>query len=75
MPVFALRTGIRRYEIHVIGRFDPRTRADSVATMVAAVKAYEGIVRSHPEQWLMFEKVWGGRSPDTIQDDVRSAVG
>jgi lauroyl/myristoyl acyltransferase len=77
VPVFALRTGIRRYEIHVIDRFDPRTQADSVATMVATVSAYERIVRAHPEQWLMFENVWGGTSADTIrpQEIVPQAAG
>jgi lauroyl/myristoyl acyltransferase len=60
VPVFALRTGIRRYEIRIIGRFDPRTPAESVAALEASVRAYEAIVREHPEQWLMFEDVWNG---------------
>src|SRR5437762_12383717 len=60
VPVFAVRTGIRRYEIRVIGRFEPRTRADSVAALMATLTAYERIVREHPEQWLMFEDVWSG---------------
>jgi lauroyl/myristoyl acyltransferase len=58
VPVFAVRTGIRRYEIRVVGRFDLRTPAESVAALEATVRAYESIVRAHPAQWLMFEPVW-----------------
>ncbi len=63
VPVFALRTGIRRYELRVVGRFDPRTPADSVAALEASVRAYETIVREHPAQWLMFEEVWPAGMP------------
>src|SRR5439155_716004 len=59
VPVFALRTGIRRYEIRVVGRFDPQTPAESVAALAATVRAYERLVREVPAQWLMFEDVWG----------------
>jgi lauroyl/myristoyl acyltransferase len=59
VPVFAVRTGIRRYEIRVVGRFDPRTPAESVAALTATVRAYEQLVREVPAQWLMFEDVWG----------------
>ncbi|HLY37222.1 MAG TPA: lysophospholipid acyltransferase family protein [Candidatus Binatia bacterium] len=58
VPVFAVRTGIRRYDIRIVGRFDPRTPAESVAALEATVRAYEEIVRAHPAQWLMFEPVW-----------------
>jgi lauroyl/myristoyl acyltransferase len=58
--VFAVRTGIRRYEIRVVDRFDPRTPADSVAALAATVQAYERLVREVPAQWLMFEDVWSG---------------
>src|SRR5438105_3800147 len=58
VPVFAVRTGIRRYEIRIVGRFDPRTPAESVAALGATVRAYEATVRAHPAQWLMFEPVW-----------------
>ncbi|HJQ85594.1 MAG TPA: lysophospholipid acyltransferase family protein [Candidatus Binatia bacterium] len=68
VPVFAVRTGIRRYEIRVVGRFDPRTPADSVAALVATVRAYEEIVRQHPAQWLMFEPVWGAAPPARERD-------
>jgi lauroyl/myristoyl acyltransferase len=61
VPVFAVRTGIRRYQIQVIGRFAPKTPADSVAALAATVRAYERLVRAVPEQWLMFEDVWGAR--------------
>src|SRR5216117_3804757 len=59
VPVFAVRTGIRRYEIRVIGRFAPKTPAESVAALAATVRAYERLVRAVPAQWLMFEDVWG----------------
>ena len=71
VPVFALRTGIRSYEIRIVRRFDPRTPAESVAALTATVRAYEALVREHPSQWLMFEDVWGwppenGREPQEI---------
>jgi len=59
VPVFAVRTGIRRYELRVMARFDPRTPADTVAALSATVELYERIVRERPSQWLMFEEVWG----------------
>src|SRR5262245_15393177 len=59
VPVFAVRTGIRRYELRVMARFDPRTPADAVAALSATVELYERIVRERPSQWLMFEEVWG----------------
>src|SRR5262245_41302116 len=58
VPVFAIRTGIRRYRLEVMGRFDPTTPAESVAALVATVRFYEDVVRAHPAQWLMFEDVW-----------------
>jgi lauroyl/myristoyl acyltransferase len=62
VPVFAVRTGIRRYQLRVAGRFDPRTPAESVAALTATVRRYEEIVREFPAQWLMFEDVWGARA-------------
>src|SRR5207244_2983465 len=59
VPVFAVRTGIRRYQIRVVGRFAPNTPAESVAALAATVRAYERLVRAVPAQWLMFEDVWG----------------
>jgi lauroyl/myristoyl acyltransferase len=58
IPVFAVRTGIRRYEMRVAGRFDPRTAADTTAAFTATVRAFERLVRERPAQWLMFEDVW-----------------
>src|SRR5579875_1834139 len=78
VPVFALRTGIRRYEFRVAGRFDPLTPADSEAALRATVAAYEALVRAVPAQWLMFDDVWetgpveAGR---TAQEMVPQAVG
>ncbi len=58
VPVFAVRLGIRRYELRTVGRFDPATPADAVAALTATVRAYERLVRERPEQWLMFDDVW-----------------
>jgi len=66
VPVFAVRTGIRRYELHVGGRFDPTTGAESLAAFTATLRAYERLVRQRPTQWLVFEDVWGdARAADT----------
>jgi len=56
--VFALRTGIRQYELRVARRFDPRTPAESVAALEATVRAYESVIRERPAQWLMVQPVW-----------------
>jgi lauroyl/myristoyl acyltransferase len=69
VPVFAVRTGIRRYELRVMGRFDPRTPADCVSALHATVAAYERLVRERPAQWLMFEEVWKESSPGSADDD------
>src|SRR5206468_2624540 len=74
VPVFALRTGIRRYEISVVGRFDPRTPAESVAALEETVRAYEAIVRAHPAQWLMFEDVWAPPAGATSYEIVPQAA-
>ena len=58
VPVFAVRTGIRRYELRTAGRFDPVTPADAVTALHATVRAYERLVRERPQQWLMFDDVW-----------------
>ncbi len=58
IPVFAIRTGVRRYEMRTPGRFDPLTPVDSAAAFTSTVRALEGLVRERPEQWLMFEDVW-----------------
>lgn len=55
---FAVRRGIRKHEVRIVGRFDPRTRADGVAALEASVRAYESLVRELPAQWLMFQPVW-----------------
>ena len=58
VPVFAVRTGLRRYEFRVAGRFDPRTPAETVAALAATTRLYEQVIRELPSQWLMFEEVW-----------------
>jgi KDO2-lipid IV(A) lauroyltransferase len=79
VAVFAVRTGIRRYELRVAARFDPRTPADAVAALTATVRAYETLVRAHPAQWLMFEDVWdaaaGPASGGTTYEMVPQAAG
>jgi Kdo2-lipid IVA lauroyltransferase/acyltransferase len=77
VPVFAVRTGIRRYELRVAARFDPRTPAESVAALAATVKLYEQVVRERPSQWLMFEDVWGEAPAGAVEArvPVRRAAG
>jgi KDO2-lipid IV(A) lauroyltransferase len=58
VPVFAVRTGIRRYDVHIAGRHEPTTVAESVAAFTATLGAYERLVRERPEQWLQFDDVW-----------------
>lgn len=72
VAVFALRTGIRRYELHVTGRFDPTTRAESIAALEATATAYGRLIREYPSQWLMFEEVWRDGSADGQQAPARS---
>jgi lauroyl/myristoyl acyltransferase len=74
VAVFAVRTGIRRYQIRVEGRWDPRTPAESVAALTQTVRAYERLVRTHPAQWLMFADVWPA-APAEAQEMVPQAVG
>jgi lauroyl/myristoyl acyltransferase len=69
VPVFALRTGIRRYELRVAGRFDPRTPADSVAALAATLRVYERLVREAPAQWLMFDDVWPVETSTRSEDE------
>jgi KDO2-lipid IV(A) lauroyltransferase len=75
VAVFAVRTGIRRYELQVAGRWDPRTPAESVTALTEAVRAYERLVRAHPQQWLMIEDVWPAAAPAPVQEIVPQAVG
>jgi lauroyl/myristoyl acyltransferase len=75
LAVFALRTGIRRYEIRVEARFDPRTPAESAAACTAVVRTYEELVRAHPQQWLMFEDVWPETAPAEGYEMVPQAAG
>jgi lauroyl/myristoyl acyltransferase len=75
VAVFALRTGIRRYEIRVEQRFDPRTPADSVAACAAVIRSYERLVRAHPAQWMMFEDVWTAAEEAEPYEMVPQAAG
>lgn len=76
VAVFALRTGIRRYELRIVGRFDPRTPAESVQALRDTVALYEGVVREAPSQWLMFEPVWreeAGSDEESAAVEARAA--
>jgi lauroyl/myristoyl acyltransferase len=75
VAVFAVRTGIRRYELLVEGRWDPRTPADSVTALTETVRAYERLVQAHPQQWLMIEDMWPVEAPAPAQEIVPQAVG
>src|SRR5579885_1212563 len=78
VPGVALRTGIRRYEFRVAGRFDPLTPADSEAALRATVAAYEALVRAGPAQWLVFDDVWETgpvEAGGAAQEIVPQAVG
>jgi lauroyl/myristoyl acyltransferase len=74
VPVFAIRTGIRRYELRVVGRFDPRTPAECGTALEETVRAYERIVRDYPAQWLMFEDVWPRDVSIDGDDPLRAAA-
>jgi KDO2-lipid IV(A) lauroyltransferase len=63
VPVFTVRTGIRRYDVRLVDRFDPTTPGESVAALRATLRAYEQVVRERPEQWLLFEDVWREAAP------------
>jgi lauroyl/myristoyl acyltransferase len=72
--VFAVRTGIRRYELRVEGRWFPTTPAESVAALTEATRAYERLVRAHPHQWLMIEDVWPAAEPVPVQEIERRVM-
>jgi lauroyl/myristoyl acyltransferase len=74
VAVFAVRTGIRRYELRVEGRWDPHNPAQSIGALTEAVRAYERLVRAHPQQWLMMEDVWPEASAP-VPEVVPKAVG
>ena len=59
VATFVVRRGIRRYELRVVGRWDPRTPRECETALEDVVRRYEALVRELPEQWLMFEDVWG----------------
>ena len=71
IPVFTVRTGIRRYELRIGGRFDPFTAADTAAAFSATVRFYERLVRERPSQWLLFDDVWSSAppAPATVSDE------
>jgi len=75
VAVFALRTGIRRYELRVEGRWDPRTPRDGEVALAEAAAAYERVVRAYPQQWLMFEDVWPEAPAVPAQEMVPQAAG
>jgi lauroyl/myristoyl acyltransferase len=58
VPAFVVRAGIRRYEVRIPGRFDPRAPRESELALESVARIYEALVRELPHQWLMFEDVW-----------------
>jgi KDO2-lipid IV(A) lauroyltransferase len=65
IPVFTMRTGVRRYEMRIAGRFDPRSAADVAAAFEATIRFYERLVREQPAQWLLFDDVWPAERADS----------
>jgi KDO2-lipid IV(A) lauroyltransferase len=65
IPVFTVRTGIRRYQMRTAGRFDPRSAADVAAAFEATIRFYERLVREQPAQWLLFDDVWPAERADS----------
>jgi phosphatidylinositol dimannoside acyltransferase len=72
IPVFTVRTGHRRYQMRIAGRFDPRSAADVAAAFEATIRFYERLVREEPAQWLIFDDMWpaGGAEPETVIEVV-----
>jgi lauroyl/myristoyl acyltransferase len=77
IPVFAVRTGIRRYVLRTAGRFDPTTKADTAAAFKDTVRAFERLVHERPAQWLTFEDVWrdAPAEPRATYEMLRQASG
>src|SRR4029077_21212385 len=65
IPVFTVRTGVRRYQMRIAGRFDPRSAADEAAAFEATIRFYERLVRDQPAQWLLFDYVWPADRADS----------
>lgn len=68
LPAFARRNG-ERHEIRVLPSFHvPRSadaEADVTAGMQAMITALEREIRSEPDQWSIFQRVWPDDSPAT----------
>ena len=76
VATFVVRKGIRNYEARVVGRWDPRTVAESAGALETVVREYEALVRSIPQQWIMFEDVWtGAPSDEPVYEMVPQASG
>jgi lauroyl/myristoyl acyltransferase len=58
IPVFTVRTGVRRYQMRIAGRFDLSSAADVAVAFEATIRFYERLVRERPAQWLQFDDVW-----------------
>jgi lauroyl/myristoyl acyltransferase len=66
VPVFTVRTGVRRYQMRTAGRFDPRSAGDVAAAFEATIRFYERLVREEPAQWLLFDDVWPTDRADSV---------
>jgi len=71
IPVFTVRTGVRRYQMRIAGRFDPRSAADVAAAFEATIRFYERLVREQPAQWLLFDDVWPPTGSTPTRDRTR----
>jgi lauroyl/myristoyl acyltransferase len=58
LPVFIVRSGRRRYQIRLLGRYQPRTAADASDALRQVVAGFESLVRAHPHQWFQFADYW-----------------
>ena len=76
VATFVVRKGIRNYEARVVGRWDPRTVAESATALETVVREYEALVRELPHQWIMFEDVWtAAPSEEPVYEMVPQASG
>jgi predicted LPLAT superfamily acyltransferase len=65
VPVFTVRTGRRRYELHFAAPIAVPRGADRDADCRGALQAYaaelEAQIRAHPHQWFCFRELWPGQ--------------
>lgn len=67
LPVYTVRTGRRRYAIHLHERHESRTTTEALDALRTVVAGFEALVREYPHQWFQFADFWSMLPP------VRSA--